>query len=278
MRLRLDIAYDGAGFHGWAAQRGLRTVQGELEVWIQRVLRSPEPVQLTCAGRTDAGVHARGQVAHLDLPDDPELPGMLDRRLRRALPEDVCVRSVSVAPPGFDARFAAIWRRYAYRLTDQVPDPLDRFTTARVRGQLDRKVLGQAVEGLVGLHDFAAFCKPRPGATTIRELQWVGLSELPEGRLEIGLRADAFCHSMVRSLVGALVEVGTGRRRVDWLTGLLDRTERCGEIPVMPAHGLVLEEVGYPPPDQLAARVTAARARRTLIAPCDQPEAEASPR
>jgi tRNA pseudouridine38-40 synthase len=263
-RFRLDISYDGAAFHGWAAQNGLRTVQGDLESWIGRVLRLDAPPTLVCAGRTDAGVHARGQVAHFDLDaaDPAELVATLARRLRRALPEDLAVRTVSIAPDGFDARFAAIWRRYAYRLTDGVLDPLQRLTTVALRAPLDVSALNSAGESLLGLHDFAAFCRAREGATTIRELQHLWAERLPDGRVEIGVRADAFCHSMVRSLVGALVEVGTGRREASWLAGLVDTQTRCGEVPVMPAHGLVLEEVGYPAEDLLAARVIQAKARR----------------
>ncbi len=266
MRYRLDIGYDGAGFHGWAGQAGLRTVQGELETWLGRVLRLPSPPVLVCAGRTDAGVHARGQVAHvdLDLPDSEAVVATLTRRLRRALPDDLVVHRVSVAPPGFDARFAAIWRRYAYRLADGPLDPLLRHTTATVRGTLEVDAVNAAGARLLGLHDFAAFCRAREGATTIRELQWLDAVRLADGRVEVGVRADAFCHSMVRSLVGGLVEVGTGRRDADWLAGLLDVPARATDVPVLPAHGRVLEEVGYPPDDELAARAREARARRSL--------------
>lgn len=265
-RYRLDIAYDGAAFHGWAAQHGLRTVQGELESWIARVLRLSTPPVLVCAGRTDAGVHARGQVAHLDLelPHPTEVAQTLTRRLRRALPEDVVVRAVSVAPPGFDARFAAIWRRYIYRLTDSVPDPLQRFTRATVRGPVDLAQVNAGAATLVGLHDFTALCRAREGATTIRELQHVHANRRPDGHIDIEVRADAFCHSMVRSLVGALVEVGTGHRDLNWLAGLLDADARVGDVPVMAACGLTLEEVGYPPDDDLAQRVVQAKARREL--------------
>lgn len=265
-RYRLDLGYDGAAFHGWAAQRGLRTVQEELETWITRVLRLDEPPTLVCAGRTDAGVHARGQVAHLDLelPEPEAVASELERRLRRALPSDLAVYRVSLAPDGFDARFAAIWRRYAYRLSDQVLDPLQRHDTTLVRGQLDLELLNRAAQVLVGLHDFAAFCRARPDATTIRKLTQLRAERLADGRVEVGLRADAFCHSMVRSVVGALVEVATGRREFDWLVGLLDSNQRSSEVPVLAAHGLVLEEVGYPAADQLAARAQEARARRSL--------------
>jgi len=265
-RFRLDLGYDGTAFHGWAAQDGLRTVQGELESWITRTLRLAEPASLVCAGRTDAGVHARGQVAHLDLEtDDPgDVASTLERRLRRALPEDLVVYGVSVAPAGFDARFAAIWRRYAYRLADGPLDPLLRTTTTRVRSQVDVDLLNAAAAPLLGLHDFAAFCRAREGATTIRELQLLDAGRLRDGRVEIEVRADAFCHSMVRSLVGALVEVATGRRDAAWLAGLVDAGERSGEVPVMPPGGLVLEEVGYPADEELATRAQASRARREL--------------
>jgi pseudouridylate synthase I len=265
-RYRLDLGYDGTDFHGWAAQPGLRTVQGELETWIGRVLRLPAPPELTCAGRTDAGVHARGQVAHLDLdlPEPEAMAATLQRRLRAALPEDVFVRSVRVAPEGFDARFAAIWRHYVYRLADSGLDPLDRLTTARITRPLDLEVLNSAAQSLLGLHDFVAFCRFREGATSVRELQQLRAQRLPDGRVELHVRADAFCHSMVRSLTGALVEVATGRRSAAWLAGLLDAEQRSGEVPVMPANGLVLEQVGYPDDAGLAVRVGQAKARRSL--------------
>ncbi len=271
-RYRLDLAYDGTAFHGWAAQGGLRTVQGELELWIGRVLRLDPAPTLTVAGRTDAGVHARGQVAHVDLPDDPGLPAPrhraaeLHRRLSRVLPPEVAVRGVTVAPDGFDARFAAIWRRYAFRLSDGTLDPLLRHLVVQVRRPLDVEAMDAAASALVGLHDFAAFCKRREGATTIRQVLECSVRRVEDGPLagvvEVGIRADAFCHSMVRSVVGALVAVGTGQRDTAWLAGLVDTTERAGDITVMAPHGLVLEEVGYPADDQLAARQTEARARR----------------
>lgn len=261
-RYRLDLAYDGADFHGWARQDGLRTVQGVLEEWIGTVLRLPAPAALTVAGRTDAGVHARGQVAHVDLPE-PGLAPELHRRLDRVLPADLVVRRVAEAPEGFDARFAALWRRYVFRLADSSPDPLARHAVVRVRGALDVAALDAGAATLVGLHDFGGFCRRREGATTIRDLMECHAERSGStGLVEVTLRADAFCHSMVRSVVGALVSVGQGHRDAAWLASLLDRRDRAGDVTVLPPHGLVLEEVGYPVDERLAARQAEARARR----------------
>lgn len=265
-RWRLDIAYDGTDFSGWAAQPDRRTVQGELEHRIGQVLRLSAPATLTVAGRTDAGVHARGQVAHVDLLDEAPV-GTLRRRLQRVLPADLVVRDVRPAPAGFDARFAARWRRYVYRLVDEAgfADPLLRGHVARIRGTLDPDALTAAGRELLGLRDFAAFCRPREGATTIRTLLDCTARRRPgDGTVEITVRADAFCHSMVRSLVGALATVATGQRDLAWLRTVRDATSRQSSIQVMPAHGLTLEEVGYPPDDELAARAAAARAVRVL--------------
>lgn len=261
VRYRLDLAYDGADFHGWAAQDDHRTVQGVLEHWITLVLRLDGPARLTVAGRTDAGVHARGQVAHVDLPERGLAP-VLHRRLERVLPGDVVVHRVTEAPGGFDARFAAVWRRYVFRLADGPLDPLLRRSAVRVRHPLDVEALDAAARTLVGLHDFAGYCKRREGATTVRELLECRAERSASGLVEVTLRADAFCHSMVRSVVGALVPVGLGQRPRTWPASLLDAPGRVGDVEVLPPHGLVLEEVGYPADDQLAARQTQARARR----------------
>ncbi len=267
-RLRLDIAYDGTAFHGWAGQPGLRTVQGELEEWITRLLRLTAPAELTCAGRTDAGVHARGQVAHCDVStSDPQASAAeLLRRLRRALPADVAVRAVTVASPGFDARFSAVWRRYRYRLTDPsvASDPLLRTLVVAHPHELDVAAMAATAPHLLGLRDFAALCKARQGATTIRTLQRLDVTRDETGVITVEVQADAFCHSMVRSLVGALVAVGEHRRDVAWLDRTLAARTRSNQIRVMPAHGLVLEEVGYPPTEQLAARAVESRAVRKL--------------
>ncbi|MHA3948435.1 tRNA pseudouridine(38-40) synthase TruA [Cellulomonas bogoriensis] len=276
VRVRLDLAYDGTHFSGWAAQPGLRTVQGTLEAALGTVLRC-EPPRLTVAGRTDAGVHARGQVAHLDLPPDTwsdvtgRMGGLageaLVRRLAGVLPRDVVVRRAALAPDGFDARFSALERRYAYRLADRPPlqDPLRRAWVVRHRLPLDVVAMADAAGALVGQHDFAAFCKQREGATTIRTLQVLDVRREAtgpdQGLVVVDVRADAFCHSMVRGLVGALLVVGEGRRPVTWPGELLAGRRRGG--PVAPALGLTLEEVAYPPHEQLAARAHQTRARRT---------------
>ena len=272
IRWRLDISYDGTNFSGWAAQVGRRTVQGELETWLTRVLRLPEPPRLVCAGRTDAGVHARGQVAHLDLDpgimiDDGEA---LTRRLNGVLGGDCVVRRISVAAPGFDARFGAIWRRYVYRISDAsvAPDPLYRYQIAQLPAKVDLDRLNSEAVNLLGLKDFGAFCRGREGASTIRTLLELTARRVASGPMadviECTVRADAFCHSMVRSLIGALVAVATGRRDQKWLDGVTERRVRDSTIMVMPAHGLTLEEVGYPADHELAARALEARAIRQM--------------
>lgn len=256
-RVRLDVAYDGAAFHGWAAQPGLRTVQGEIESAIATVLRLSEPARLTCAGRTDTGVHARGQVAHVDLAD-VELD-VLERRLRRILPEDISLRGLGAAPDGFDARFSALERRYVYRLRDTGGgDPLIRGHVVTWPRPLDVDAMNEASRPLIGEHDFAAFCRRRDGATTVRDLRELRV-ERRDSLIETTVRADAFCHSMVRALMGALVAVGEGRQEPRWAGEVLAAGHRDPGVKVMPAHGLVLEEVRYPPADKMAARAAESR-------------------
>lgn len=363
VRLRLDLAYDGTDFSGWAKQPQRRTVQGEIEAALGKILRLPEPPALTVAGRTDAGVHARGQVAHVDLeagafdalesrhgrrtsgagpsasvaapaasaagssapgaapeaaavgssasvaastvsdvgpsapgadpaasaagsstatapavgapavsrtgaglPDDiDERLSSLRRRLAGVLPPDVRVYRVTVAPEGFDARFSAMARRYAYRISDAPGgvDPLRRREVAWYGRPLDADRLNAAAAALLGEHDFAAFCKKREGATTIRELQ--RLDWVREGDILVAtVVADAFCHSMVRALVGSLLPVGEGRLPVDWPGQVLTRAVRDSGVHVAPAHGLCLEEVRYPEPEEFARRAGETRRVRTL--------------
>ena len=275
-RLRLDIAYDGTDFAGWAVQAGQRTVAGVLDDALSTVFRVP--VQLRAAGRTDAGVHATGQVAHVDVPTDalgyayPRTPRPNDagpnvaakaapeflplvRRLGRLLPSDVRIRDIVRAPAGFDARFSALRRHYVYRLSTAPygADPQQaRYVTAWPR-PLDVDAMAAASRDLLGLHDFAAFCRPREGATTIRDLQRLDWS--CDGDDITGhVTADAFCWSMVRSLVGALLAVGEHRREPGWCSELLTSTSRSSDFAAAPAHGLTLTGVDYPPHDQLEAR------------------------
>lgn len=253
--MRLDLAYDGTAFLGWAQQPGRRTVQGALQDALGVLVRA-EPPRVQVAGRTDAGVHARGQVAHVDLPEDVAADPLLLRRLNGLLPEDVRVRRVSAAPDGFDARFSALSRTYRYRIADgpEQADPLRRHDVLTWARPLDVTAMSAACPPLLGEHDFAAYCKRREGATTVRallELAWV---REPDGLLVLTVRADAFCHSMVRSLVGAMLAVGDGRRTSTWPGSLLTRSARADDVAVAPPHGLVLEHVAYPPDDQLLAR------------------------
>lgn len=261
-RLRLDLAYDGTDFSGWARQPGLRTVQGVLEDALARALRLTTVPQVTCAGRTDAGVHARGQVAHVDV-DAVDLLA-LARSLRGLLPEDVTLRHIRVAPEGFDARFSALSRHYRYAVCDdsRAWDPLRRREVLFHPRALDLDAMNAAAAPLLGERDFAAVCRPREGSTTIRTLlalRWVrgdtGLSEMHVG-------ADAFCHSMVRALVGLLIPVGDGRRSQEWPAEVVAAGIRDSSVQVMPPHGLVLEEVRYPDDDDLAARQAVTRSLR----------------
>ncbi|MFJ2773778.1 tRNA pseudouridine(38-40) synthase TruA [Streptomyces sp. NPDC087300] len=269
VRVRLDLSYDGKDFSGWAKQKqGQRTVQGEIEAALRTVTRSQETYELTVAGRTDSGVHARGQVAHVDLPESvwAEHSDKLLRRLAGRLPHDVRVWKVAEAPAGFNARFAAVWRRYAYRVTDHPGgvDPLLRGHVLWHDWELDLDAMNEAAEKLVGEHDFAAYCKKREGATTIRTLQQLHWVRRPDGILEATVRADAFCHNMVRSLVGAMLFVGDGHRPVEWPAKVLAAGVRDSAVHVVRPHGLTLEEVGYPADELLAARSKEARNKRTL--------------
>jgi tRNA pseudouridine38-40 synthase len=293
LRVRLDVAYDGTGFSGWARQAGSRTVQGELEQALAVVFRRFPPVPgLVVAGRTDAGVHATGQVAHLDLERaqlaallsrgrrpstaagedaehaDADAVAQLARRLNgiAGLAADVHVARATVAHPAFDARFSAVWRRYEYRVADDAAtrDPLRRASTLWYPAVLDERAMADAAVALTGLHDFASYCRARPEATTIRTLQEFTWRRDPDGVLAAGVRADAFCHSMVRALVGASIAVGQGRLDAEALVAIRDRRERGSEFKVAPAKGLTLVEVGYPRDDELEARTRQTRARREV--------------
>jgi tRNA pseudouridine38-40 synthase len=263
VRIRLDLAYDGTGFSGWAAQPGRRTVEGVLTETLGHVLRLPTAARLTVAGRTDAGVHARGQVAHADVPAGAwavHADAVL-RRLARALPPDIRVRAAGPAADGFDARFSALWRRYAYRLSDDPAqaDPLRRQDTLWHPRPLDLAAMNEAAALLLGEHDFAAFCRRREGATTVRALRRLHWERDPAGVAVGSVVADAFCHNMVRALVGVLLPVGEGSQPPGWPARVLAAAVRDPAVRVVAAHGLSLEEVRYPEPGQLAARAQATR-------------------
>ena len=275
VRLRLGIAYDGTEFAGWAAQSGQRTVAGVLDDALSTVFRTR--VQLRAAGRTDTGVHATGQVAHVDVPADA-LPHAYPRttragesefrplvqRLARFLPQDVRVLDIDRAAPGFDARFSALRRHYAYRLSTApygVEPQEARFVTPWPR-PLDVDAMAAGSRDLVGLHDFAAFCRHRDGATTIRDLQRLDWSRDGD-RVTAHVTADAFCWAMVRSLVGALLAVGEHRREPGWCATLLASTRRSSDFAAAPPQGLTLLGVDYPPDAQLEARTKVTRDLRT---------------
>ena len=263
VRVRIDLSYDGAGFSGWAAQPERRTVEGVVSEALGHVLRLPDAPRLTVAGRTDAGVHARGQVAHADLPDAAwaKYADTAARRLARALPPDIRARSIEPAPEGFDARFSALWRRYSYRVCDDpaAADPLRRHDTLWHPHELDLAAMNAAAAALTGEHDFAAFCRRREGATTVRALRRLDWQRDTDGVAIACVVADAFCHNMVRALVGALLAVGDDRRAPSWPSAILATAIRDPAIRVVPPHGLCLEEVRYPAPGQLAARAVLTR-------------------
>lgn len=275
VRLRLDIAYDGTDFAGWATQAGQRTVAGLLEETLATVFRIP--VRLRAAGRTDAGVHATGQVAHTDIPADalahayprsprpgqPEFEPLI-RRLGRLLPADVRVRQIVRAPVGFDARFSALRRHYVYRMST-APYGVEPYQARYITGwprNLDLDAMTAASRNLLGLHDFAAFCRYRDAATTIRDLQRFGW-ERDGDLLTAYVTADAFCWSMVRSLVGAVLAVGERRRTPEWCRELLTCTRRSSDFAAAPARGLTLVGVDYPPDGELQARTLITRDLRT---------------
>jgi tRNA pseudouridine38-40 synthase len=275
VRIRIDLAYDGTEFNGWATQPGLRTVQGTLEDALTTVLRLRQ-ARVTCAGRTDTGVHARGQVAHVDLAPEElgeaagramePVPDALARRLNGILPADVRVRRCTEAPAGFDARFSAIWRRYAYRVADSaaVADPLARNHVLAWPRAVDIDRMNEAAALLLGEHDFAAFCRKREGATTIRTLLDLAWARDEAGVAVATVRADAFCHNMVRSLVGCLLVVGEGRHPPSWARDVLGARVRDPGVTVIKPRGLTLEEVRYPADAELGRQAVEARRVRTL--------------
>jgi tRNA pseudouridine38-40 synthase len=243
-------------------------VQQTVEEALWRALGLPSPPALTVAGRTDTGVHARGQVAHVDVPPDrwAAAADSAARRLGRLLPPSVRLIAIGPAPTGFDARFSALWRRYSYRVCEEpaLADPLRRNDTLWYFRRLDLDQMNEAAARCLGEHDFAAFCRGRPGATTIRELLRLDWAGSEPGVCVATVVADAFCHNMVRALTGALLSVGDGSRPPDWPATVLATRRRDPAVRVAPAHALCLEEVGYPVPAAMAARAAATRRVRTV--------------
>lgn len=272
-RLRIDFGYDGTDFFGWSKQPDLRTIQGAFLDSLTLIFGESEvDFSLRVAGRTDAGVHALNQVAHFDLTQSQlarlgrETIDDIAYKLNRLLADDIRVSKVGIAPAGFDARFSAINRRYRYRLADNLAfkNPLETRFTLDVAGELDIDAMNAAGSHLLGLHDFASFCKPREGSTTIRELQEVTVSRVAGQVVEVEIQADAFCHNMVRSIVGALIAVGQGRATPAKIKQLLEQTNREGSYKVVSPHGLSLLGIGYPPDEQLAAQAEKAQNLRSL--------------
>ncbi|MFZ4843789.1 tRNA pseudouridine synthase A [Mycetocola saprophilus] len=289
-RIRLDLGYDGTDFAGWAKQPGLRTVQEVLESAAHQTFGyQGDPIRLTVAGRTDAGVHAEAQVAHLDLTPErvermrrartsdgnpePDVAHALLRRINGVLGlhSDVWLHSARVVDVGFNARFSALSRSYRYRIADAQAwkDPLSRRTTLWYPRPLSLEVLDRTAASLVGLHDFAGFCRPRVGATTIRNLTDFRWRRDADGVLIADLSADAFCHSMVRSLVGVCIAMSVESLPADAIAGLLQATKRghSNGFATAPAHGLSLTNVEYPEDSLLAARAELTRQRRESTTP-----------
>ncbi|MFZ1383101.1 MAG: tRNA pseudouridine synthase A [Scrofimicrobium sp.] len=317
-RVRFDLSYEGSGFHGWATQDGLRTVQGEIEEALATVFR--EPIRLTVAGRTDAGVHAAHQVAHADIPSGAPAAADLNRlcdRLNRLLSarysglargedpavgsppaansgahvhegsgrrswtgapapfrdrgmSDLVIHRIAAVSDDFDARFSALARHYVYKIVDQREgrDPISRADSWwSPYSDLDAVEMQVAAEVLLGTHDFLSFCKPREGATTIRSLTQLDVTRR-EGSIQIKVSADAFCHSMVRSLVGALVDVGRGMRDPEWVASLIQHPSRSHGVPIAPARGLTLVRVDYPLEEEWAKRSEQARRVRDISETC----------
>jgi tRNA pseudouridine38-40 synthase len=266
-RLRLDLSYDGAAFSGWARQPGRRTVQDVVSHALARLLHLAVPPALTVAGRTDAGVHARGQVAHVDVPSGAwaQAGPAPARRLSRLLPADVRVHGIGPAPVGFDARFSALWRRYSYRVCDDpvTAEPLRRHDTLWYRHRVDVRLMNEAAAACTGEHDFAAFCRKREGATTVRALLCCEWARISPSVVVATVIADAFCHNMVRSLVGAMLKVGDESRPVTWPGQVLASRVRDPAVTVVAPHGLCLEEIRYPHAAQLSARASATRRIRS---------------
>lgn len=250
-RLRIDLAYDGAPFSGFARQPDQQTVQGVLEGALHRLFR--QDLKTVCAGRTDSGVHALAQVIHVDVQADAEHAqralddlDVLRFRLDRNVGSAITIWKVHRVGPTFDARFSARGRRYRYRVVDApVIDPLARFNHWHIKTRLDVAAMRAAAAHLVGEHDFAALCRRSEGKSTVRRLDRVAISRPVPGTLHVRLAGAAFCHQQVRAILGCLVEVGRERRAPEWMGQVLASRDRSVAGPVAPPHGLTLEGVSY---------------------------------
>jgi tRNA pseudouridine38-40 synthase len=246
----MTIAYDGSGFSGFPVQPGgVKTIAGVLGEAVGKVLK--HPVRFTVAGRTDAGVHAWGNVCHFDSPlgaDELDLV-KLQRAVNKLCRPKVVVRDVAIAAEGFDARFSAAARRYRYTVLNRpVPDPFLHATTWLVEEPLDLRSMQLACDPLHGEHDFSSFCRkpPDPSGSNVRRLHDARWLDLGDGLLRFDVEASSFCQQMVRSLVGTLVDVGLGRKRAGELSWILRSKDRALAGQLAPPQGLCLWEVVYP--------------------------------
>lgn len=298
VRVRIDFSYDGGPFAGWAKQPGLITVQGVLEEALALIFRVP--IYTTVAGRTDAGVHALHQVVHFDvtrsawerLPGkslnlDPgnalrrKLRGALSRaladaeaelglptRLQGYLQKAITVTECREVPADFDARFSALERSYRYLIEDHQEErgsnPLNRHLAWQVNAELDLELMNRAAQELLGLNDFLSFCKPRAGSTTIRELRELSFERREDGLIEATIRADAFCHNMVRTLIASLIMVGEGARDIAWLQSRISVPVRDSQVRLAAPRGLALARISYPEASGYATQANRARNLRTL--------------
>ncbi len=262
-RLRIDLAYDGTNYAGWAKQPDQKTLQGAIEDALAKLVRTP--VNTVVAGRTDAGVHAAGQVLHVDIPEGLEASRYRPEediwdfdhfkfRLNQMLDEDIRVLRVDFAPINFDARFSASARHYRYKLLDGNKDllPLQRFDTATWFRPLDIDLMNQASAAMLGKHDFFTFCRYREGGTTLRTLLEFTWNRDAAGLVVCDIAADGFGWNMVRNLVGAAVCVGEGRFEPTWMAEILNQRARVSDSYVFPARGLTLAQVDYPDAAALA--------------------------
>jgi tRNA pseudouridine38-40 synthase len=250
VRARLTVAYDGSAFRGFAIQPDVPTVAGALREALAKVLG--DEVELTCAGRTDAGVHAWGQVVTFDAPADRFDPAAVQRSLNRICGPQVVVREAAIAAPDFDARHSALARTYRYTIVNRpVPDPFRAHLAWHVDNPLDLALLRLGCDPLVGEHDFSAFCrKPklrdRSEPSMVRRVHSAAWDDLGDSILRFEIRANAFCHQMVRSVVGTLVDVGTGRLHAGEMLGILAGRDRAAAGSLAPPQGLCLWKVDYP--------------------------------